>query len=150
MTAPRPRWALEIDMLTAVAGDLIAQRTLKYPEAVEKGHLTSEAAADGLRIMAAIAHDWRRYLDLVILRRPAMISPPAEAATREERIATLEAAAAKAAALAVRKDSDVYRREYADLVETLLWWERQDHGIAFITDVCLELRHRAASVAAVA
>ena len=147
MTAPR--WAAEFEDLAAVATDLSAKRSLAYPDAVARGILSAAQAEAGLRIMAAIAADWRRHVDLVQRRFPATIALPA-AATREERIATLEHAARRAAELAARKAEDGNAAAYAEFVETLLWWERQPFGIRFITDVNLELRRRDASAQAAA
>jgi hypothetical protein len=141
MASLRPRFAYEHADLAAVAGDLIAQRTLKYPDAVARGTLSAEQAADGLRIMTTIAADWKRHRDLILHGLPAAIGAEAEAATSAERIATLEQAAQRARQIAASKPADADRAYYADCVETLLWWERQPFGgIRFITDTNLALR----------
>lgn len=146
MTAPAPRWANELDVLATVAGDLIAKRVEKYPEQVERGLISAEDAATGTRIMAAIAHDWRRHVDLIVERKPGTAPEPAPA-TRAERIATLEKSAAGAAARSASKPGDLYRAEYAEVVATLLWWERDTRGIRFITDTNLVLRRRLTATA---
>jgi hypothetical protein len=136
----RPRWIHEFEDLAAVAGDLIARRTRDYPGHIERGTISAEEAAAGIRIMAAITYDWRRHIDLIRLRLAEPTNPEPKPATRAERIATLETATARAAALAAKTPDNQVAADYAEMVATLLWWERETLGIRFITDTNLAMR----------
>jgi hypothetical protein len=85
----RPQHADDWEVLAAVAADLHAQRALHYPAHVAKGTLSLAEADAGIRIMGAIAADWRRALD----RRP--IPATVQPASDTEKVETLEAAAAR-------------------------------------------------------
>lgn len=76
-----------------VARDLHAQRVTHYPAHVAKGTLTVAEAESGIRTAAAIEADWQHVLTL----QPRPSQP---AATKANKIATLEAAVTRTRLLA--------------------------------------------------
>lgn len=120
MIADRPRYAYETEDLARVAAHLHAQRVALYPAAVERGSLTPAEAADGIRIMAAIAADWQRRITLTA-------TPAERDGTNAEKVETLRRAAERARQLQDREPT-AQRDEYAEFVETLLWWQQPWDG----------------------
>lgn len=129
-----PRYAYESALLAMVAADIHAQRVAHYPAAVARGVLTLEQAAAGIRIAAAVEADWRRVMD------PAL--PRDRGASKTEKIATLTTAAARSAELAAKQPDDWGRAEYAEFVQTLLWWESRTPDAQAIVEINLEARRR--------
>ncbi|MDX3885563.1 MAG: hypothetical protein QHC65_14170 [Sphingomonas sp.] len=169
MIGDRPRWAAEWHALATAAAHLHAQRAARYPAAIEKGAITADAAAVGIRIAAAIAADWRHVATLA----PREAGPEA---SKAERIDTLTAALRQTRAkegkageqlpklarryigdpgeLATMNDRGWFgagrplvtaylnAAEHAELIETLLWWERQpfDHLFAASLNIAAGVR----------
>lgn len=149
-TTAAPRWAGDWENLSLVATDLAGQRAMHYPLHVQRGTLSAEEAAAGIRIAQAIALDWRRLVDWAARpseRRREPMSMPAEAphATPAERVATLASAATRARQLADKEPQDMYRPDYAELVETLLWHERGRFGPRWLLETNIHLRATLAS-----
>ncbi len=137
-----PRFRHETESLAAVARKIWQDRVSLYPAAIAAGRIDETTAASNIRIAQAIAADWCRAWsreDLTI---------EAADATQPERIRTLAEAAQRARArirAASGQDEAAERETYAELVETLLWWEHHPFGIAFLTRATDRLRADAAA-----
>jgi len=81
-----PYFARQWDVFAEVAGELLAARVADYPGVVAAGGLTQQEADAGIRIMDAIAADWRRIEALYAGREAA---PRNQTASPAEKLATL-------------------------------------------------------------
>ncbi|ARS29050.1 hypothetical protein [Sphingomonas sp. KC8] len=145
-----------------IATDLHAQRATQYPAHVAKGTLTAADAATGIRIAAAIEADWHHVRTLQPRAVAPAATKAEKVTTLEDAVTRTRLRAGKAGQkmpkLAQRYVGDlgelhhlaetgwfsahkkqvaafVYAAEYAELVETLLWWERRPLGHLFIASI---------------
>lgn len=140
MTAAPPRWRYATEALAAVARHLLAERERRYPALIDARKLDAAAAERNLRIARAIAADWDRAWS----QERATIAPAD--ATQPERLSTLEEAASRSRARVAKAGSPEEAADlevYAELVETLLWWEHHPFGIAFMNRTTDQLRAEA-------
>ena len=143
----RPRAADDKPWLAAMAEQLHRKRVDGYPALVEGGSLSSDEAARGLRITAAIAASWRAIVDFA--PEPDWIADPDRGgAYTFERIETLTDAAIKARTLADGRANDREINDLAEAFETLLWWETAQPSARFLTDATIALRSQAAEACA--
>jgi hypothetical protein len=137
-----PRWRYATEALATVARHLLAKRERRYPALIEARKIEAAVAETNLRIARAIAADWDRAWS----REKATIT--AADATQPERINTLIEAAQRSRARisAARNPEEAADLEvYAEMVETLLWWEHHPLGIAFLNRTTDQLRADARS-----
>jgi hypothetical protein len=148
----RPRLWDATDALCWIARDILRKRMAGYPAAVSSGKMAPIAAETGLRIASAIAADWTRAIeqsphfpDFTPQPLPEPLDMRA-IATPAERIDTLRNALAHPA---VQSD-----RDYAELVEALLWWEQAEQQgratIAQLNSINADWRARGSSIELVA
>jgi len=122
MTSDRPRFIYAYAEMALVAEDVRRNRAEVDPGLVDAGRLTSEAAANRLRISTAIALDWKAYA--------AMELPPLDRTTDAEKIADLKAVLAGAVK---RRDQAraAMANEYGPSVDALslneLWTIHDSH-----------------------
>jgi hypothetical protein len=105
-------------MLADVAARLHAERVAKYPAAVASSKLTQDAADSGIRIMHAVAAQWRAYV--ARHSEPERCACCGGASYREQRD-TLIAASARCAQIAAKDPINARKAEYAAAVAALLW-----------------------------
>lgn len=116
MTAPP--FAHEWRSLAECAELLLADREAGYPEAVDKGKLTPEAAARGIAAMAAVATVWR---DAAACRLPE----PGFAFDRPAMIETLRTAHSRLIAVAERDPRNECLANRRDCTAAMLWWHER-------------------------
>lgn len=123
----RPALYNSLDQLAAAAAQLLAARRANDPAQVGKGKITADQAAIRLRIMTAIADQWRimRAGDPFACQHDRYWATGGrEGARADEMISTLEAALAGATARHHADPDDTARLELACAIEALLWWQR--------------------------
>lgn len=162
MTGEAPRWAYQTDALAMIATDLHAQRATHYPAHVARGTLTPADAATGIRIAAAIEADWQHVRTLQPRAAVRDVTKAEKVETLEAAVKRTRLLAGKAgqklpelaqpyvgdtSELHYLNDRGWFRTdaaevkayanaaEYAELVETLLWWERRPLGHLFIASI---------------
>lgn len=140
----RPRWKDDHALLAAVAAYLRDQRADRYPALVTAGRLDPRAAADGIRIVSAIAASWAA----IVAFEPEPVGahdPDTGGAWTFERIDTLRDIAIRTRAAADAAPGEFEIAGLADAVDTLLWWETAQPSARQLADATIEGRARAAS-----
>lgn len=110
------------EALAACAANLLAGRQRHYPTLVAEGKLTADKAEAGLRIMGAIAADWRRIVALYA-NQPA---PPRDTtATADEKHHALEAAVET-----LRRALTKLRKEHGPSLPAWFTWQDLESNLA--------------------
>ncbi len=141
-----PRWQHDYELLACVATHLHAQRILGYPEVVHAGRMTAGAAADGIRVMGAIACTWWAIVENQ-LEALWTQDPDLGGAWPYERIAALTIAARRPRAAAIELPNDYEAVGFADAIDTLIWWETARPSARLIADCNGTPRSPAAPIA---
>ena len=134
-----PRWQHDFELLACVASRLHAQRIVGYPSLVDAGRMTAGEAADGIRIMGAIACSWWAIAE----GRPEAEwtqDPDLGGAWPYERSASLAIAAPRARSAAIELPNDFEIVGFADAIDTLIWWETAQPSARLIADCNRALR----------
>lgn len=118
--APYPRLRNAWPRLAKAAEQLLAEREAKLPDMVAQSKLTQDAAERALRIMRAIAEQWRRVVAGTALPDP-MDYPAKLGASQIEMREELERIASRAAKVATAGDADRRSAELAELTAALAW-----------------------------
>ncbi len=129
------RWQHDYELLACVASRLHVQRIIGYPDMVETSRMTLAVAADGIRVMGAIACSWWAIAE----RRPEQAwihDPELGGAWPYERVAALTIAAKRPRAAAIDLPNDFEIVGFADAIDTLIWWETARPSARLIVGPC--------------
>jgi hypothetical protein len=134
-----PRWQHDYELLACVATRLHARRILGYPQLVDAGRMTADAAADGIRVMGTISCTWWAIAEG---QPEPQWTQDADAggAWPYERVAALTIAARRPRAAAIELPNDYDVVGFADAIDTLIWWETARPSARLIVDCNRELR----------
>lgn len=139
----QPRWRNDYELLAAVAATIHAGRAQRYPTMVLRDELSQDEADRGIRVMAAIAADWRACA--VFEAAPDWLDDPARGGAHPfERVNELAAAARRARA-AADDPHDFEKVGFADAIDTLIWWETATPSARWLIDTTIALRAREAA-----
>jgi len=124
-----PRYWDQYAWLADVAQLLLTERRNRYPGLVSKGKLTNVQAGDGLRLMQAVADEWRAIADL---------QPEPEGAHlvwRGDKAATLVSARNLYAHRLGKAANDPRLGATLEAIDILLWhYQRERYGPIFPRD----------------
>lgn len=130
-----PRYADDLAILADLAAQLLQRREERYPDSVARGNMTPEHAADGIRIMRAIAVQWETIVTAGRVRDWRSTWDTFGATEREMRT-ELARVASDARTRAYEDPSNKGKRDLADACAALAW-QQQEFRPGLRTPACL-------------